>query len=92
MKPVIPNAHCALFSPNLLTIVKASLSAPPETFNTSPNIAPRPTTTAIKPNVPPIPSSTVSTILFKFIPEASPIRILEIKSATNACIFETITK
>lgn len=56
--PVIPSAHAAFLSPNLLTIVTASVCAPPDVSRIAPNMLPKPTNRAIPFNVLPIPSLT----------------------------------
>ena len=84
MNPVIPSAHCALSSPNLLTSVWARRSAPPDTSSIFPNIAPRPTTTATKPSVPPIPFWMEAMTSPSGMPAATPTIKLTSNNETNA--------
>ena len=73
--PVNPSAHAAFSSPNLFTIVTASVCAPPDASSIAPNIEPRPTSNAIPFNVLLIPSFTAETISENGIPATIPIVI-----------------
>ena len=53
--PVMPSAHGARFSPNLLIIVSATRSAPPEISRIAPNIEPKPTSKSMPLSVSPMP-------------------------------------
>ena len=83
-RPVMPNAHAAFSSPNFLTIVTASVCAPPEASRIAPNIDPRPTKSAIPFRVLPIPSLTAVTMSAKGIPAMIPMEIAPTRIATIA--------
>ncbi len=77
-------------SPNHLTIVTASVCAPPDISRIAPNIEPRPTNNAIPFNVFPIPSFTAVTISSIGIPPISPMEIAPINMEIMAWILNLI--
>lgn len=72
-RPVIPSAHAAFSSPNLRTMVTASVCAPPDSSRMAPNMEPRPTRRAMPFKVLPIPSLTEPMMSDRGIPAIRPM-------------------
>ena len=78
-RPVMPRAQAAFSSPNFLTIVTASVWAPPEVSRIAPNMEPRPTKRAMPFKVFPIPSLTAVTTSAKGMPAIVPMAMAPTK-------------
>ena len=85
ISPVMPRAQAAFSSPNFLTMVTASVCAPPEASRMAPNIDPRPINRAMPCRVLPMPSLTALTISAAGIPPINPMAIAPIRMDTIAC-------
>ena len=91
-RPVMPSAQAAFSSPNLRTIVTASVCAPPETSRIAPNIEPKPTSSAMPFSVLPMPSLTEATISVRGIPAISPIEMAPTRIEIMACTLHLIMR
>ncbi len=88
--PVIPSAQAAFLSPNHLTMVTASVCAPPDISRIAPNMEPSPTSNAIPFSVLPIPSFTAVTISSTGIPAIRPMAIAPVSMEIIAWILNLI--